>query len=136
MSDKDSTPAEKAKEAARIVADRPRAKTINLEWPIAFDGKEYRKITLARLTAADVAKFQTELESLLASNPDASLRFPLFRDEAGELIPNEVLDALDDDDRYELDRAALDFLPRRFRALAESDSAPAGGENTGPTSAA
>lgn len=103
------------KKPARIVSARPRSKEIDLQWPVEFDGREYKTITLVRLTAAEVAEFQSEIESLLKNDPDTRVRFPLFRDESGETIPDEVMDALDDDDRFALEEAAADFLPRRFR---------------------
>ena len=121
-------------EAPQFLSDRPRLKTIDLQWPVSYLGREYRSVTLKRLTARDVARFQDELDALLKNNPDASLRFPMFSDEAGQPIPDAVLDALDDDDRFELDRAAADFLPRRFRGIAEPSSGPDAGGNTGPTS--
>jgi hypothetical protein len=119
---------------ARIVSERPRLKTIDLEWPVAFAGKDYRAITVSRLTAAEVARFQSEIENLLRSDPDAKVRLPLFRDERGEPIPDEVMDALDDDDRLALDEAAANFLPRRFRGLAEQDSGPDIGATTAASS--
>ena len=119
---------------AQFLSDRPRSKAIELSWPISFGGRDYQAITLIRLTAGDVAKFQEELEALLRDNPDAALRFPIFRDETGAPVPAEVLDALDDDDRFELDRAAADFLPRRFRGIAEPSSGPDAGGNIAPTS--
>jgi hypothetical protein len=119
---------------AQFLSDRPRSKTIELSWPISFNGRNYQAITMIRLTAGDVARFQDELEALLRNNPDAALRFPIFRDETGAPVPAEVLDALDDDDSFELDRAAADFLPRRFRGIAEPSSGPDAGGNTGPTS--
>lgn len=106
-----------AKKPARIVSDRPRSKTIELQWPIEFNGREYRSVTVARLTAGEVAEFQAEIEKLMANDPDAKVRFPLFRDENGEVLAEDVMDALDDDDRFALEEAAADFLPRRFRAL-------------------
>lgn len=119
---------------AHIVSERPRFKTIDLEWPVAFGGKDYCAITVSRLTAAEVARFQTEIEQLLRSDPDAKVRLPLFRDENGAPIPDEVMDALDDDDRLALDEAAANFLPRRFRGLAERDSGPGTGATTAASS--
>ena len=122
-------------EAARYLADRPRSKKIDLQWPVEFEGVEYRSINLVRLTAGDVARFHTELERLLKNEPDSTIRFPIFRDDAGEPIPGAVMDALDDDDKWELDQAALDFLPRRFRAVADIASGRDAGGNTEPSSA-
>ena len=115
---------------ARFLSDRPRRQTINLEWPVSFDGRDYRNITLIRLTAGDVSRFQEEIERLLSSNSDSKVRLPLFRDENGEPIPDAVMDALDDDDRLALDEAAAGFLPRRFRGLAAQDSGPGTGATT------
>jgi len=119
---------------ARIVTDRPRAATITLEWPIAYNGRVYATITVARLTAAEVARFQEEIVQLLDSGADAKVRLPLFRDERGELVPDAVLDALDDDDRLALDEAAAGFLPRRFRGLAAQDTGPDIGATTAASS--
>jgi hypothetical protein len=107
---------------AHITGDRPRAKTVPLEWPVEYAGKVYDAVTLVRLTAGDVIKFSRELETALKNDPDAPVRFPIFKDDSGAPIPDEVLDALDDDDRMTLDEAAVDFLPRRFRALAAQGS--------------
>ncbi len=119
---------------ARFLSERPRRKTIDLEWPVSFEGREYRSITLIRLTAGDVSKFQEEIEQLLKNTPDAALRFPIFRDANNAPIPDAVLEALDDDDKFELDRAAADFLPRRFRGIAEPVSGPDAVGNIAPTS--
>lgn len=121
-------------EPARIIADRPRHKTVKLEWPVEYNGKVYSEVSVVRLTAGDVAKFQAELEDLLKSNPDARVRFPLFRDEENNVIPGEVMDAMDSDDRDILDEVAVNFLPRRYRAVAETDTGQADGENTEPIS--
>jgi hypothetical protein len=112
---------------AQFLSDSPRSKTIELSWSTSFDGRYVQAITMIRLTAGDVARFQDELEALLRDNPEAALKFPIFRDEAGAPVPAEVLDALDDDDRFELDRAAADFLLRQFRGIAEPFSGPGTG---------
>ena len=119
---------------ARIVSDRPRGATITLEWPIEYYGRVYATITVARLTAGEVARFQEEIVQLLDSGADAKVRLPLFRDARGELIPDAVMDALDDDDRLALDEAAENFLPRRFRGLAAQDTGPVIGATTAASS--
>jgi hypothetical protein len=122
-------------ETPKFIGGAPRFKSIKLKSPLAYAGKEYRTICIVRLTAAEVAKFQDELDALLRSDPDATLRFPIFRDETGAGIPDIILNALDDDDKFELDKAAIDFLPRRFRAAPEPVSDQASGGDTAPTSA-
>jgi hypothetical protein len=115
--------------------DRPRAAEHTLEWPVTVDGREYTSISLVRMTAADVAKFQEELTARLNKDATATAVFPIFRDsETGEPIPEAVLDALDDDDRFELDKAAVNFLPRRFRGALNLTSDPADGAPIEPSS--
>ncbi len=110
-----------------FATDRPRAKTVPLEWPIEFGGKTYAALAIARLTAGEVAEFQKSIANL---PPDAPVTFPVFRDADGAPLPDGLLDALDADDSDALDRAALDFLPRRFRGAEATASAPAAGEPT------
>lgn len=116
---------------------RQRAAEHRLEWPVTVDGREYKTISLVRMTAAEVAKFSAELEARLNKDATATAVFPIFRDsETGETIPEAVLDALDDDDRFELDKAAVNFLPRRFLGVLNLASDPADGEATEPSSEA
>ena len=113
--------------APRFVSERPRAKRVPLEWPVEFGGRTYAALSIARLTAGEVAAFQKSIAALPA---DAPVVFPVYRDADGGPLPDGLLDALDADDRDALDKAALDFLPRRFRGAEASASAPASGEPT------
>jgi hypothetical protein len=120
-----------------FLGSRPRAKEIALAWPIKFGDREYRSVWLVRLTAAEVGKWQKEIEAVLAGDANASVRFPIFRDgENGEPIPNEVLENLDADDDQALQEAALSFIPRRFRGAESAISDPAAGAPTGLSSEA
>jgi hypothetical protein len=112
----------------KFISGKPRFRVVTLEEPLEYDGREYREIHLVKLTAKEVADW---LETLAA---DGSAKFPIFRDAEGARIPDAVLDGLDADDREEVDKAAMDFLPRRFRGVMTSASGPADGEATGPTS--
>lgn len=121
------------KAVATFVGGKSRAKTVALDWPVEFGGKEYREVHVSRLTVKEVADFIDGLDD------DAGVtmaRLPMFRDAAGDLIPDAVLSALDDDDKFALDEAARDFLPRRFRAAPEETSPPAAGAPIGPSSSA
>lgn len=113
--------------APRFVGERPRVKTVPLEWPVEFAGKTYSALAIARLTAGEVADFQ---KSIAALPPDTPISFPVYRDADGGALPDGLLDALDADDRDALDKAALDFLPRRFRGAEANASAPEAGEPT------
>lgn len=79
-----------------------RFRTVKLEWPIEYDGKTYTEVTVRRMTSAEVADFLTDA---------ADGKAPALFD-----CPLEVLDALDDDDAAEVNKAVADFLPRRWRA--------------------
>lgn len=88
-----------------------RVKRIPLEWPVSFEGRDYDAISIRRMTVAEVASF---VETIKTMAPDARFRFPMFIDETGAPIPNEVMDGLDDDDGRRVEEAAVDFLPQRF----------------------
>ena len=111
--------------APRFISECARAATIPLEWPIEFGGKVYDKIGIARLTAREVADFHEKMAKRAETDP---FTWPVFRDTDGGALPDGLLDALDIDDRDTLDKAALDFLPRRFRGAAKSASEPPTGE--------
>lgn len=108
MSDKSATQTE-TPAPPRYIGDKPRSKIVTLENPITYDGREYRAITIVRLNAKEVE------DMLAAINRGEAARFPIFRDDAGAVIPEIVLDSLDDDDSLALDEAARDFIPKRFR---------------------
>ncbi len=91
---------------------------MQLEWPLEYDGREYREITIKRLTAQEVKDLADALRALPEGTPPP--RWPIFVDAEGAPIPEEVLDALDPDDDTMLQEAALDFLPRRFVAAART----------------
>lgn len=115
-----------------FAGDRPRVKTMNLDWPVSYAGKTYATISIKRLTAADVAAFIEKLGG-------GKFRFPIFVDDEGALVPDAVMDGLDDDDAMVLDKASLDFLPRRFREApdkSKTESLLPTGDSTAPSSGA
>lgn len=116
--------------APHFIGDRPRAASIALEWPLTFAGRLYDKLTVRRLTAGEVAAFTERLAKTVKDDPDASVTFPMFADADGADLPDGLLDALDADDRDALDKAALDFLPKRFRGAPASASGPEAGAAT------
>lgn len=91
---------------ARIVSPKVREQMVPLEYPVEFDGKTWTEIKVRRVTAGEVDAFMEELAA------DKSIMPPVVE------CPREVYDAMDDDDRYEVDRVMMDFLPRRLKVAA------------------
>jgi hypothetical protein len=110
--------------------ERDRFRTVPLQWPVKVGDAELHSVVIRRLTTREVADF---IESLATHK--GNIRFPIFCDERGVLIPNEVWDQLDDDDVAALEEASADFLPRRLRQALDA-SVPSPGAPTAPSSGA
>lgn len=91
-----------------------RTKTVALEWPLVVDGVEVTHVTLRRLTGGEVAAFMKAVQEQDKDSPN-----PMWPNVD---VSQEVYDAFDDDDRLKVDEAAMDFLPRRLRQVAELGS--------------
>lgn len=104
MSENNDAPAPKP--APKLLGDRSR--TIDLDYPVEFDGKTYERITVRRMTGIEVRDFIAAVSSV-----GERARLPMFD------VPFEVIEALDDDDAAKLDEAVFDFLPNRLRTVAE-----------------
>lgn len=104
---------------ARIVSSRERERKIPLLDPVEYDGTVYDAVTIRRVTGKEMEDYM----DLLATSDGAPL--PPMID-----CPRAVYDAMDDDDRFAIDQAMRDFMPRRLRATAESVSGPLNGEST------
>lgn len=110
---------------ARFIGQASRSTAITLEWPVECDGVEYRDVVIKRMTTQEVADF---VEGIASQAESARLRFPVYFHPNGHRVPDQVLDALDDDDMQKLNEVAEAFLPRRFQtALAGVSSSPNGG---------
>ena len=107
-----------------------RMKMFPLAWPVTYQGASHEAIGLCRMTAKQVADFVAQLGAVGAADPNAILRFPIFVDATGTLLPDALLDGLDADDADMLNEAAVDFLPRRFRASSGPVTAPSSGGTT------
>jgi hypothetical protein len=112
----------------RFVGGKSRSMRIDFEWPIEYGGMTYDHVNLRRLTAGEVAEWTREIASQAQSG--LSLAWPVLRDDADLPIPAGLTDALDADDFDAVNKAVLDFLPRRFRGALASASAPQAGETT------
>lgn len=104
MSTEAATPAPAERPVAKIVTKLPREKLIPLEFEVEFDGTVYTHIRVRRLSGAEVALYYEQVQAGYRSARPPTVD-----------CPDEVYDALDDDDRYTVEAAAIDFLPRRLR---------------------
>ncbi|MBN9439363.1 phage tail assembly protein [Bosea sp. (in: a-proteobacteria)] len=89
----------KAAPQVTLLGDRTRE--VPLIYPAQFDGVTYEKVTVRRMT-------QAELTAYIASSEDDAVP-PMFD------IPPEVLAALDPDDSDAVFAAAMELLPRRMK---------------------
>ena len=101
---------------AKIVTDKARIALVDLDWPVEYNGKMFTRVMLRRITVGELAEWQRQVSK---RGEDEEIRLPLFRDENGEDIPEEVWNAMDQDDLDMLGEEAIPFLPRRFRGLTE-----------------
>jgi len=113
-----------------------RVRRFDLQWPIDHDGKLIDHVNLRRLTHGDVAAFMAYIDETRKTNPNVEVRFPIFVDDAGELIPDAIFNSLDADDAAALTEAGLDFLPLAFRGVQAPDSALSTGSSTDQSSGA
>jgi len=92
-------------------------RVVDLQYPVEFDGKVYEKITVRRMTVAEVREFIREA----AENPDVTMQTMID-------VPAGVLEALDYDDFEKVDGTIYDFLPRLLREA--YDQSRKAGEST------
>lgn len=101
---------------------KQRLKTVQLEWPLEYEGQSIEQVTLRRLTGGEVAGLQ---DAMMAEGATDAGMIAAFADQ-----PEAVIAALDADDFYTLKDAVVDFLPRRIRQALEAvlaeETAPAG----------
>lgn len=91
-------------------------KTYDLKFPLAYDGKEYRNLTLSRLKGRDFENF-----ALLSQMgvPHSVIFMSMITG-----MPIEVVQELDADDWLELAELIKDFIPARFLQEAAMASGP------------
>lgn len=110
----------------RFTSSKARSMRIDFEWPVEYGDVVYDHVNLKRLTQGEIAKWMAEVNSQQSTG--LSLSWPVLRDDVDLPIPAGLMDALDADDFDVINKAILDFLPRRFRgALANASAPPAGG---------
>ena len=116
----------------RYMTDKALQQVVPLDFPLEIAGKPYVSVTIKRLTTGEVEDFM----ELLRAAPDGKAgRFPMFLDERGDLLTDDVWRVLMDDDTAKLNEAAAGFLPVRFRAVpTTSPSDPAISDTGGSSS--
>lgn len=97
----------------RIISSKPRNRTVDLEWPIEYEGRMYDRIVVRRMSTAEVVTFVDAARQ--ARVGDGDVRLPMFDTVDGTPVPLEVIDALDPDDAAAVNEAVADFLPRSLR---------------------
>jgi hypothetical protein len=96
---------------AKAIYGREYEKLVPLEWPVEFDGVTFTEIRVHRVSGKEVRDY---LEALRTSEADI---LPPMID-----CPIEVWNALDADDHDKIDRAAMEFTPKRLKAIFDAAS--------------
>lgn len=91
--------------APSFVKAKDRFRTIDLTWPLEYDGKVYDRVTVRRMTGIDLIAFVEQ------PRDSAAPTLPMFD------VPQAVIDALDPDDAELVNKAVQDFLPRALRPV-------------------
>lgn len=107
MSDNEENKVEQPAEmpVARIVSQTERERMVKLAWPVEYDGKVWAEIRVRRVTGKEVSAYFAKLR-----DGDTEAVAPMID------CPQEVWDAMDDDDQVAVDDAARPFWPRRLIA--------------------
>ena len=93
----------------QFVGGKPRSREVLLDWPLRYGGKIYYRITVRRMTTAEVGEFIAA-----ASGKDTkNARLPMLD------CPPEIIDALDPDDAERVNEVIRVFLPRLLRQADE-----------------
>jgi hypothetical protein len=100
------------KPIANIVTTKERQRTVDLDWPVEFDGKVYDKVTVRRVTGREVEEFMRQVDTRDVNAPFP--RAPMID------CPTEVYEALDDDDLLRVEEAMVPFLPQRLQRVTGS----------------
>jgi hypothetical protein len=112
-------------EPPQFVGGKPRIRGVPWGWPLRYGDKIYDRITVRRMTTAEVGEFIAA-----ASGKDMkNTRLPMFD------CPPEIIDALDPDDAERINEVIRDFLPRLLRQADEPRQANGGNTSlSSPTS--
>lgn len=96
--------------------DRAKAvRAVPLAFPVTFAGRDWTAISIRRLSVAQVAAVFSNFTANRETDPDFPFELPVFVDEAGEAVPDGLLDQLDPDDADALNEAVAGFTARRFK---------------------
>lgn len=107
--------AAKKQKVASIVTTTKRSKTHPLKYEVEFNGVVYKEVSIKRCTAKEISEYNDILRAYIDEEAQGMSPVPPWID-----IPQEVYDAMDDDDNYDLEEAAADFIPRRLMNLLQT----------------
>lgn len=125
-------------EPPRFVAPVP-DRVEPLAFPVTYAGQVYSSITLRRPSSGVLGRWFEQFADGADAGAELHANVPIFVDDAGELVPDAVLSALDDDDRQKVFADADPFFPRRLALALElltQGSPPSPGEPAAQTSSA
>ncbi len=108
-----------------IPGGKERQKIVPLDYPLHYAGHEWRQVVVKRLQVRDVVDYVDRVRDLQKVDPDGTVRYPMFVDDAGVDLPEELFGLFDDNDMLRLNEAAESFLPQRFRAMLVPDTTEA-----------
>jgi hypothetical protein len=112
---------------------------VTLEHPVEYAGRIYGTIIRRRPSAGVLGRWFEQFAEGAQIPGEPHLNVPIFVDEAGALVPDEVLGFLDDDDKQRVFEGTEPFFPKRLAVALEvltQDSPPSSGEPAEPTSSA
>lgn len=106
-------------------------RAVPLAFPVTFAGRDWTSISIRRLSVAQVAAVFANFTANREIDPDFPLVLPVFVDEAGEPVPDGLLEQFDPDDADAVNEAVEVFMPRRFKGPTDpSISSSATGAST------
>ena len=82
---------------------------VAFDFPIEFDGRTYEGVVVRQLTIGTLAAWMEERGDAPATG--AVFRYPIYFDDAGDVMPDEVLDACVMVDHAKVVKASERFLP-------------------------
>lgn len=106
------TEAVEEKKVASVVTTAKKTMTYKLKFPVEFDGDTFEEVPIRRCSAREISDYQDSLREFIDNGSVGMSPVPPWL-----VIPQEVFEAMDDDDNFDLEEASADFIPRRLLDL-------------------